>query len=143
MTHMKDQAARAREPFPAAGVSRRPPALPQLHVSSRQYLLFGGAGAGAGGLRDLVGAFDAEATARDAFRDLRLSPDFRGGWAELVVVQPDGRMKPLCWFGRAPSDPPSLGPPTLAVRRKGSRSRWAVLRRRNTVATARGSSDVD
>jgi len=48
-------------------------------MSSRQYLLFGGAGEAAGGLRDLVGAFDVEATAKDAFRSLRLSPDSGAG----------------------------------------------------------------
>lgn len=111
-------------------------------VSTRQYLLFGGAGGGAGGLRDLVGAFNVEATAKDAFRSLRLSPDFRGGWAELVVLQAEGRMKPVCWFGRAPSDPSSWGPPTPAVRRKRVRSRWAATRGRGTVAAVRGPSEV-
>ena len=57
-------------------------------MSTRQYLLFGGAGGGAGGLRDLVGAFNAEATAKDAFRSLRLSPDFRGGWSATSSAQP-------------------------------------------------------
>ena len=97
-------------------------------TSNRQYLLFGGTGGGAGGLRDLVGAFTTEATAKDAFRSLRLSPDFRGGCAELVVLQPEGRMKPVCWFGRAPSGPSSWAPPTPAVRGKRVRSRWAALR---------------
>ena len=112
-------------------------------MSTRQYLLFGGAGAGSGGLRDLVGAFNTEATARDAFRSLRLSPDFRGGWAELVVLRPEGRMKPVCWFGRAPSDPSSWAPPTPAVRRKRVPSRWAASRRRATAAAVRGPSHVD
>jgi len=111
-------------------------------MSTRQYLLFGGAGGGAGGLRDLVGAFDAEATAKDAFRSLRLSPDFRGGWAELVALQPEGRMKAVCWFGRAPSDPSDWGFPTPAGGRKRVGSRWAASRRRNRAAV-RGSSDVD
>lgn len=101
---------------------------------SRQYLLFGGTGGGAGGLRDLVGAFTNEATAKDAFRRLRLSPDFRGGWAELVVLQPEGRMKPVCWFGRAPSDPSSWAPSTPAVSRKRVRSRWPASRGRGITA---------
>ena len=99
-------------------------------MPTRHYLLFGGADSGAGGLRDLVGAFDAEATAKDAFRSLRLSPDFRGGWAELVVLQPEGRMKPVCWFGRAPSDPSGWVRAAPAVRRKRVRSRWAATRGR-------------
>lgn len=112
-------------------------------MSTRQYLLFGGAGGAAGGLRDLVGAFDVEATAKDAFRSLRLSPDFRGGWAELVALQPEGRMKPVCWFGRAPSDPSNWGPTTPGAGRKRVGSRWAASRRRGMAAAARGSSDVD
>lgn len=110
-------------------------------MSTHQYLLFGGAGRGAGGLRDLVGAFNVEATAKDAFRSLRLSPDFRGGWAELVAVQPEGRMKPVCWFGRAPSDTSNCGLPAPASGRKGVGSRWS--RRRRTAAAVRGSSHVD
>ena len=112
-------------------------------MSARQYLLFGGAGGAAGGLRDLLGAFSVEATAKDAFRSLRLSPDFRGGWAELVALQPEGRMKPVCWFGRAPSDPSHWGPPAPAVGRTRGRLRWAASRRRATSAAVRGSSDVD
>ena len=112
-------------------------------ISTRQYLLFGGVGGGAGGLRDLLGAFSTEAKAKDAFRTLRLSPDFRGGWAELVVLQPEGRVKPLCWFGRGPSDPSSWAPPTPAVRRKRARSRWPASRGRGMAAAVRGSSDVD
>lgn len=112
-------------------------------TSTRQYLLFGGAGGGAGGLRDLVGAFSTESSAKDAFRGVRLSPDFRGGWAELVVLQPDGTMKPVCWFGRAPSDSSSLGPPAPAVRRKRARSRWPASRYRGTATAVRGSSDAD
>lgn len=112
-------------------------------MSTRQYLLFGAAGGAAGGLRDLLGAFSAEARARDAFRSLRLSPDFRGGWAELVALQPEGRMKPVCWFGRAPSDPSHLGPPAPAVGRTRGGLRWAASRRRATSAAVRGSSDVD
>lgn len=102
-------------------------------ISTRQYLLFAGAAGGAGGLRDLVGAFDVEAAAKDAFRSLRLSPDFRGGWAELVVLQPEGRMKPVCWFGRAPSDSSTWSPPAPAVRRRRGRSRWPASRGRSTV----------
>ena len=112
-------------------------------TSTRQYLLFGGTGGGAGGLRDLVGAFSVEAAAKDAFRSLRLSPDFRGGWAELVVLQPEGSMKPVCWFGRAPSHPSSWAPSTPAVRRKRVRSPWTASRHRATAAVARRSSDVD
>jgi len=113
-------------------------------MSTRQYLLFGGASGVAGGLRDLIGAFNTEATAKDAFRRLRLSPDFRGGWAELVVLQPEGRMKPVCWFGRAPSDPSSWGPHTPALRRKRVRLHsWAATRSRGTATAVRGSGDVD
>ena len=110
-------------------------------MSTRQYLLFGGAGGGAGGLRDLVGAFNAEATAKDAFRRLRLSPDFRGGWAELVALQPGRRMKLVCWFGRAPCVPSDWDPPMPAASRKHVGSRWGSMRR--GTAAVRGSGDVD
>lgn len=112
-------------------------------ISTHQYLLFGGTGGGAGGLRDLVGAFSAEAAAKDAFRNLRLSSDFRHGWAELVVLQPEGQLKPVCWFGRAPSDPCRWGPPAAAVRRRRFRSRWAATRGRRTAAAVRGPRGVD
>lgn len=111
-------------------------------MSTCQYLLFGGADGGAGGLRDLVGTFSTEAAAKDAFRSLRLSPDFRGGWAELVELQPEGRMKPVCWFGRAPSDPSSWAAPKPAVHRKRVRFPWPAARSRGTAVAMRGSGDV-
>ena len=74
-------------------------------VPTRHYLLFAGTGRGAaGGLRDLCGAYDSEERARAAFRELRLSKAFTGGWAELVVVRSGRRIEPVCWFGRGASD---------------------------------------
>ncbi len=73
---------------------------------TRHYLLFAGvAGAAAGGLRDLLGLYDEEDVARDAFRAVRLSPAYRRGWAELVALRPGRGTEAVCWFGRAPSAP--------------------------------------
>ncbi len=72
----------------------------------RHYLLFAaGEGGASGGLRDLLGLYDGEEAAREAFRSTRLSPAYRGGWGELVALQPGRGFEPLCWFGRAPTEP--------------------------------------
>ncbi len=76
------------------------------HATTRHYMLFAGAGSGGhGGLSDLLGLYDDEEVAKEAFRSTRLSPAYRRGWAELVLFQPERGMEPVCWFGRARSEP--------------------------------------
>ncbi len=71
---------------------------------TRHFLLFAGLHhRPAGGLGDLCATFADEAEAREAFRRLRLSPDYRDGWAQVVEVASGGRVRALCWFGREPS----------------------------------------
>lgn len=67
---------------------------------SSWYLLFGGLRQEAvGGLRSLRGVFSTEEEARSAFRRLRLARRPAPGWGELVVLEPSGRFRALCWFG--------------------------------------------
>jgi hypothetical protein len=71
---------------------------------ARHFLLFAGPHhRPAGGLGDLVGTFADEHEARQAFQRLRLSTDYRNGWAEVVEVDSAGRTRALCWFGREPT----------------------------------------
>jgi hypothetical protein len=57
-----------------------------------------------GGLRDLVGTFDAEDDAWDAFRELRQAHPATQGWAELAVVDGSAHVTQLAWFGLHPAD---------------------------------------
>jgi hypothetical protein len=67
---------------------------------SPRFLLFAGSHRRPrGGYRDLVAGFDAEDRAREVFRRLRLTRQPDLDWAELVALEPGGRLKPLCWFG--------------------------------------------
>lgn len=107
---------------------------------ARHYLLFASTGSGgAGGLRDLHGAFDSEKRARDAFRNLRMASAFSGGWAELLAVQPGRRIVPVCWFGRAASDPTHwdhrAADETGKRLRSRRTSRAAVVKRRPFLRT--------
>lgn len=52
-----------------------------------------------GGLSDLVATFATEPDARAAFRGIRLSGEYRNGWAELAEIGANGRIRALCWFG--------------------------------------------
>ena len=76
------------------------------------YLLFAGSQpAPHGGLGDLVGTFTSEATARQAFRDLRLSQVSASSWGQLAVVDAHHGLRPLAWFGIAAT--PATTPRTL------------------------------
>ena len=67
---------------------------------SRCYLLFAGSQpAPQGGLRDLVGTFSSEDTARRAFQQLRQSQSSASSWAQLAVVEGRHGLRPLSWFG--------------------------------------------
>jgi hypothetical protein len=91
----------------------------------RAYLLFAGPHESPGGLRDFVGLFHDEATARRAFRAVRLSSEHRAAWAELGRVDSGGKLSLLCWFGH---DRPARGQTALAaiddLRPGPSRGRW-------------------
>ena len=87
-----------------------------------RYLLFAGSSQPPrGGLGDLVATFTSEEKARSAFRQLRTQGPSRGSWAQLGVVDADGRLKPVSWFGigssldRSPLDPDLPAPPAPGV----------------------------
>ena len=76
------------------------PAVTEDGDGRRCYLLFAGSQqAPRGGLGDLVGTFSSEATARRAFRIIRLEQTSQRSWAQLAVVEGDHGIRPLCWFG--------------------------------------------
>ena len=65
-----------------------------------RYLLFAGTTQPPrGGLADLVATFTSEEKARQAFRHLRLQPPSPRSWAQLGVLDAEGAVKPLAWFG--------------------------------------------
>jgi len=79
-------------------------------VPALQFLLFAGTSDRAlGGAADLAGTFADEQAGRAAFEELRRSPDFVRGWAELVALDAGGAVRSLCWFG-TPSDVEGAGP---------------------------------
>lgn len=102
---------------------------------TRHFLLFAGLHhRPAGGLGDLSATFADEAEVREAFRRLRLSADYREGWAQVVEVTSGGRARALCWFGREPSrgNLPEPAPHVPPVERSPTwRSRWRSAARRS------------
>lgn len=98
------------ELFRGLGISPRDLGAP------RQFLLFAGShGRPAGGLRDLVGTFDAEERAWAAFRELRQGHPATQGWAELAAIDARGQVTQLAWFGLHPATEPGSGPPARDV----------------------------
>ncbi len=64
------------------------------------YLLFAGRdGERRGGIADLVGAYRCPNESKTKFLELQEARVASGGWAELVVPQPNGQLKAVCWFG--------------------------------------------
>lgn len=81
------------------------------------YLLFAGSHRHpAGGLRDLVGAYDDEEAAWAAFRQLRQSHPSAQGWGELAAIDGMGQVNQLAWFGLHPAGDTSA-PKTHPLRR--------------------------
>jgi hypothetical protein len=77
--------------------------LRDLGAPSR-YLLFAGSHRRpAGGLRDLVGTFESEASAWEAFRALHRDHPSTQGWAELAALDGLGQVNQLAWFGLHPA----------------------------------------
>jgi hypothetical protein len=67
------------------------------------YLLFAGSYRHpAGGLRDLVGAYESEEAAWSAFRELRQNHPATQGWGELASIDGAGQVTQLAWFGLHP-----------------------------------------
>ncbi len=101
-----------------------------------RYLLFAGtAQPPRGGLGDLVATFTSEQEARNAFRQLRLQPPSCRSWAQLAVVDADGALRPLAWFGIGASlGGSSVKPDVPAVSRSQARPR--VSRRTTMLLTA-------
>jgi hypothetical protein len=89
--------------------------LRDLGAPSR-YLLFAGSHRRpAGGLRDLVGTFESEASAWEAFRALHRDHPSTQGWAELAALDGLGQVNQLAWFGLHPAADPCAEPPTTST----------------------------
>ncbi len=71
-----------------------------------------------GGLRDLVGTFDDEASAWAAFRDRRQSQESGEGWAELATIDLSGHVEQLAWFGLHPTSNPATPAPVSGLPRR-------------------------
>ncbi len=101
-------------------------------VSDRCYVLVAGADTlGASGSGDFAAAFTRERDARSAFLNLRVAPEYRGGWAELAELV-NGRLRPLCWFGHsAPLSGSGLVAPDPTSPRSRRRRRQRLSRRRS------------
>lgn len=84
--------------------------------SPAAYLLFGGGRGANGGTRDIIGTWDSEDEAREAFRRCREESSFQ--WAELVAMRVGGDCHPIGWFGleRGPADGERRGLDRLSVR---------------------------
>jgi hypothetical protein len=65
------------------------------------YLLFGGReGELRGGVHDLLATYRSPNEGKARFLELqRARASGGGGWAELVVLDPSGQLKRVCWFG--------------------------------------------
>lgn len=81
-------------------VATAPSAPRQAPASNHVYVLFtGSTNRPRGGVGDLAGVFRREEDARDAFRQVRLGSSSPEAWGQLAVLDPGGRVTPLCWFG--------------------------------------------
>jgi hypothetical protein len=72
-------------------------------LPARQFLLFAGRRNGPfAALGNLIGVFADERTARRAFERVRLEEDPTVGWAQLLSLDPRGRVRAIGWFGAGP-----------------------------------------
>lgn len=100
---------------------------PEDVKAPRRYLLFAGLHAvPTQGADHLVAAYDDEVPARRAFDDLRAARAQGSGWAELTVLDANGRLQRLGWFGKEPAvRPKRLAPSTRDGSNRPARmSRW-------------------
>ena len=96
--------------IPVAELSQRLGIDPRDIGAPQHFLLFAGSHrAPAGGLRDLVGTFDSEQEAWQAFRELRAAHPAVQGWAELASIDLMGQVSQLAWFGLHPAPEPADG----------------------------------
>jgi hypothetical protein len=113
--------------IPVAELSQRLGIDPRDIGAPHHYLLFAGSHRHpAGGLRDLVGTFDSEDAAWNAFRELRAAHPAVQGWAELAAIDGMGQVNQLAWFGLHPATDPTDDTPHRSpspVRRLLSSSR--------------------
>lgn len=124
--------------IPLSGLIRRlgleTPASPRV-----RYLLFGGLHTQerTGGTSNIVGVFNCESRARQAFVELRHQRTDCEGWAELAAVNGNGRVTVISWFGiepRTKSAGPRLradasaGWPEASRENRKPRSWWKSLR---------------
>ncbi len=87
--------------------------------ASYHYLLFAGSHRRAGGgLRDLVGTFDSEEQAWQAFRQLRQTQPSAQGWAELAAIDGFGQVTQIAWFGLHPAHDGSAASPPAGDRKR-------------------------
>lgn len=63
---------------------------------------------GGGKRAALIATFSSEQEAREVFRAVRLSSQYRDGWAELVALTGFTEPRRICWFGDDP--PPTRSP---------------------------------
>ena len=96
---------------------------PRDVVAPHRFLLFAGSHRRpGGGRRDLVATFDSEEKAWGAFRERRQSHPALQGWAELAVIDSQGQVNQLAWFGLHPAtDPDDEAPATLDRQRRRRR----------------------
>ena len=108
--------------------------LATSHVPAFHHLLLAGIAVhpSGGGMRTRVASFEGEDEARAAFRRVRLEATGPADWAQLLALDAQGRLRPLCWFGPTPdlhhgNDAPwRTGGPVLEVKPAGRRRRtWA------------------
>lgn len=80
-----------------------------LLLGDRCFLLFSGPlDAPRGGHHGLVGVFQCESEAREAFMALRRTQSAAADWGELVAIDERWAVRMLAWFG-APPGPASTG----------------------------------
>lgn len=97
-----------------SGASPVPPPLGEEGDSKGCFLLFSGCHrVPRGGLADLVGTYTSEATAREAFRRVRLRDSSESSWAQLAVVESNDGIRAISWFGIGAT--PSRTPVTPAA----------------------------
>lgn len=110
--------------IPVGELWRRLGIDPQEFGAPRHYLLFAGSHrTTGGGLRDLIGTFDSEERAWDAFRELRQTHPSTQGWAELATIDGFGQVSQIAWFGLHPARGADTGRPSAGSPAAGDRKR--------------------
>ena len=100
-------------------------AIEAADICGTWYLLFAARqGQERGGRQDLVGAFLSAAESKAAFVQVRESAAYgTGGWAELVALEPNGRLRQVCWAGDKEARSTAVDETTEGAAQRGS-GRW-------------------